>query len=145
MITQPCVGIENKKSTTQRKNLTSGFAIGAIEDLGYTVDYSAADDYGYDDLGSECQCNRTRRLGAGDMEETLPLELSEHGNRHRRPSDEAQEKAKAEGLKFLKEAFPPMPQGRAYSGVFPWRRSVVVFFQDEYGDIFDVHVVEDQE
>jgi len=45
----------------------SRVTIGALDDMGYIVDYAAADDYTRSDLAPECQCGG-RELFTGDSQ-----------------------------------------------------------------------------
>lgn len=41
----------------QRRGPVSRVTIGALEDLGYTVDYSKADSFGASDVAASCRCS----------------------------------------------------------------------------------------
>ena len=138
----------------------SRITVGAIEDLGYTVDYNGADDYGYSDLGSSCKC-KGRRLGetADDAEEsttdattsTTPSWLSSNSNHspreRRRLSDAAHAKATVDGRAFLEElaggSTKDAADGRRVLGdnndEFIENHTAVVYIE-ENGEIYAVHV-----
>jgi len=47
----------------------SPFSVGALEDIGYTVNYGAADSYKYSDLGNACKCKGRRTLFGQEVED----------------------------------------------------------------------------
>ena len=140
----------------------SRITVGAIEDLGYTVDYSGADAYGYSDLGSSCKC-KGRRLGEttdAAAEEfttdattsTTPSWLSSNSNHsprdRRRLSDAAHAKATADGRAFLEELVAGGGTKDAAAGrralsdnddEFIEHHTAVVYIEED-GEIYAVHV-----
>jgi len=117
----------------------SRVSIGAIEDLGYMVDYNAADpDYTYADLGPQCQCQNGRRQLMGEDA------VSSSAQPRRTLSDATYQKARADGLQFL-ESLHPSSSRRALlqNDVDEYElapRAAVVYIQDEYGEIHAVTV-----
>jgi len=47
----------------------SPFSVGALEDIGYTVSYSLAANYNYNDLGDACKCGGRRTLFGQEVED----------------------------------------------------------------------------
>ena len=87
----------------------SKVTIGSLEDLGYTVDYNAADSFTANDFGSSCRCRRRLTGDTDDLSEGQFLgdginpETSPH---HRRQlSDAGREHAEAMGRSYL-ESLP---------------------------------------
>ena len=116
----------------------SRVTVGALDDIGYTVNYDGADRYTKNDLGASCQCNR--RLG--DKENALDdAVIGNHPHRARGLSDQAHQKARAEGLAFL-SAFPDQwwednKDGRALNS---HTGQYAVVYVEENGEIYAVHV-----
>lgn len=93
-------------------NKVSKITLGALEDIGYTVDYSQGEDFTSDDIPESCKCT-TRRLGQGSTTSTTYTNnntvqskrksryLGDDGHRH--PSQEAEDNAIAFGLEILRE------------------------------------------
>ncbi len=52
-----CMQNEIMTPNVQRRGPVSRVTIGALEDLGYTVDYSKADNYGTSDVAASCRCS----------------------------------------------------------------------------------------
>jgi len=122
----------------------SRVSIGAIEDLGYMVDYNAADpDYTYADLGPQCQCQGGRRRRRRQLMGEDAVSIS--AQPHRKLSDATYQKARADGMQFL-ENLHPSPARRALLQhdsdkdyeLAP--RAAVVYIQDEHGEIHAVTV-----
>lgn len=78
-------------------NKISTITVGTLEDLGFEVDYDAADDYTRDDVTPNCRCDLGRRLG-GSVEENEP-------RRSLKMSDEMYEMAWEFGQAKMKEIF----------------------------------------
>lgn len=97
-------------------NKVSKITLGALEDIGYTVDYSKADDFTSDDISESCRCN-SRRLGqelpststhttmVKSMNHKQIFERSRHlgPDDPRQPGQDAEDNAIAFGLKILRE------------------------------------------
>lgn len=97
-----CFGREFMTATLESNPVISRISIGALEDLGYQVDYSAADPYSRFDLDFSCRCNR--RLGEDGDDE--PFHETEHASRQRRLqvlSEEGYQYAYNYGVALLEE------------------------------------------
>lgn len=82
----------------------SRVTLGAIEDIGYEVNYDAADDYTKDDLGPACRCGRRLTGETRNLSEEL----------FRNPRDETtHRKLSDEGLAYVTN------QGRAFLETLP--------------------------
>ena len=128
--------------------------VGALEDLGYTVDYSGAGSYTYDDLGAWCKCRTRRGLRLGeesehehetspwDTTDTTASTIRNHSSerKHRQLSDAARDKAVVDGIAFL-EAIPDSlaldENGRMLGD--STAKFAVVYVEEE-GQIYAVHV-----
>ena len=138
----------------------SRVTIGALEDMGYTVDYSAADTFGRANLGSDCVCGNRRpmvrhltdwaddsttattRSSGGDNAEVLPTAPAPR----RQLSEAGLEDATAKGRAFLKTLSVPTGGGGDGAGgagesemEYVGDRSVFVFYM-EGGDAYSVYV-----
>ena len=83
-------------------NPISRITIASLEDMGYQVDYSKAEDYGTEDLGAGCTCPRRQR-SLLDMShgEARQLGLGSPNATRRRLSEEMRESAIESGRAFL--------------------------------------------
>ena len=151
-----CFGREFFVPTVSRGAKISRVTVGALEDLGYTVDYSGAGSYTYDDLGAWCKCRTRRGLRLGeeseDEHETSPWDTTDidttastirnHSSErtHRQLSDAARDKAVVDGIAFL-EAIPDSlaldENGRMLGD--STAKFAVVYVEEE-GQIYAVHV-----
>lgn len=133
------MGRELLTDTISSNSALSRVSIGALEDLGYTVDYSTADTYTVFDIDSDCRCNR--RLGE-DGDDVSFHEIS-HARQRRSLSEEGYEKAFNYGMTLLEEAAAAidlagrseMPEGIDYVA----DERVYVFYREE-GIIYSVLV-----
>jgi hypothetical protein len=96
--------------------LLSRITIGSLQDSGYTVDYSQADDYTVHDLGPGCACNEPSRRTLADMAhgDTLALVSSVRSRLssqepvpHRRLRPETHQAAVAHGRAVLSRRSQP--------------------------------------
>jgi len=122
----------------------SPFSVGALEDIGYTVDYNAASSYNYNDLGGSCKCKRRRTLFGQEVEDEEENMMSVHQPQAPAPrkltqdeEDYANEKAK-EFMQRSKES-----QTRSAGGIkdddFAGCDGMRVYME-KAGEIHSVHI-----
>jgi len=99
----PFVGFDNPLSRV---------TLAAIEDIGYEVNYDAADDYTKDDLGPTCRCDRRLTGETRNQSEELFRNPREETTHHRKLTDAGLEYVTMQGRAFL-ETMPL--QGRSDS------------------------------
>lgn len=117
----------------QSKGPVSRISIGALEDLGYTVDYSQADDFGSSDLASSCQCSESstlsRRALIRKVSKQLTRELSVNGL----------EAAVAYGKELISKHQPNMQSKFDFAATTDYiigNAAVVLVYED--GELFSV-------
>lgn len=132
----------------------STITIAALEDMGYDVNYNAADDYTRSDLGSNCVCgggrkqNRGKQVrhlsalddGFGDMSSSSsssPLPK----NKERLLSEAGFQDAVAQGRAFLKTMVRPPFEGRSdgAQGKYIGDKFVFVYYI-ENNQVYGVYV-----
>ena len=94
-----CFQSEVMTGTVSSRSKLSRVTIGALDDMGYQVDYSSADTFTGNDLSSDPSCNCNRRLG---HDETTRVQVGDEPW-HRGLSEEGRQAAVANGLAFLRE------------------------------------------
>ena len=92
----------------------SRVTIGALDDMGYTVNYNAADNFGRGDLGSDCVCGNRRpivRHLTSALFPRYPTTTTTDDTASTRPrrqlSEAGLQDATAKGQAFLKTMTPP--------------------------------------
>jgi hypothetical protein len=120
----------------------SRITIGTLFDLGYKVDFSAADSYRKSDLNPNCQCRRrTAEVEYFSLNETAP---------RRRLSDEAYNEAWNYGMSILLErakiyeSSTSMQDSNENSDVVYVGHLVISIFVEENGKGYDVIVTNPQ-
>jgi len=130
------------------KEKLSPFSVGALEDIGYTVDYGAASDYTYNDLGGSCKCKGRRTLFGQEVEDEeenmMSLRQPERPS-PRKLSDEATSYATEAGQKVLalikaKEAQQRTAGGLQQDEEFVGDQEIHVYMVDDDGQIHSVEV-----
>ena len=117
--------------------------MGALEDLGYVVNYTAADPYGMDDVGTCTGCNRRHLKHASSTnDETTKSKASCH-------SGIVHERALRHGRTMLRNVHdhhmkqgkptPTTPEGYMYVG----NQLITVMYQHEDGMLCSVDVHND--
>jgi hypothetical protein len=114
-----CLQTELMTPVVAVNRLLSRITIGWAEDLGYQVDYNAADPFGSNLLGSAAGCNCNRRELSDNTERPRHVrrpDLDDTWSEHRRElSDEGYNNAVASGIAYLDEvAAKNMEAGRDY-------------------------------
>lgn len=95
----------------------SRVSIGALEDMGYSVNYNAADNFGRSDLGRDCVCGNRRQAvrhltSTAALSPTDPTTTSTGADDsttgpRRQLSEAGMQDATAKGQAFLKTMTPP--------------------------------------
>ena len=125
----------------------SRITVGGLEDLGYEVDYSKADDFSQSELAEECVCNGSRKLETSDSFTRRMLKAKPTQSQKRRKlSDEGMAIATEYGRAHLAKMRLPSssasnwrsPNGQEVQYVGD--RSVHVLYH-ENGQMHAVHVV----
>ena len=116
----------------------SRITLGAMEDMGYVVNYTAADPYGIDDIGAGCSIVPTDiQVRRRRTKETVPVPTSKSSCRH---EGDAYKKAVEHGTNLRRKVYEShkiqlehatLPDGVIYVGN---QRSVVTY-QSEDGSI----------
>jgi hypothetical protein len=119
----------------------SRITLGALEDLGYVVNYTAADPYGPSDIGTCAGCNGNRNLkGQGYKGSATKSNSCYSGVVH--------ERAVHHGRKMLRDVhdhhmeqtkMKPVPEGIVFTG----NQRVTVMYQHEDGTLCSVVVEAD--
>ena len=118
----------------------SRVTLGALEDLGYVVNYTAADPYGPSDVGACTGCNRNRNLKGGGVNEIKKTNSCHSGIIH--------ERAVRHGRNMLRDVHDrhiehiqskPTPEGIVFTG----NQRVTVMYQHEDGTLCSVVVPAD--
>ena len=111
--------------------------VGAMADLGYTVDYNGADKYTKADLGAACQCRR--RLGENEDSFEEVVTLGNH-HRERKLSDEGHKTAIEQGMAFLDSFSASSPDGKDGRALESATEQYATVYVQEEGIIYAVHV-----
>ncbi len=95
------------------KVVLSRMTVASLEDMGYTVNYDAADDYGVEDMDPSCVCATTSTIKIGDVSTTKvarskptvrKLGTGKFESNHAHLSLSGRLEAEAFGLELLKAA-----------------------------------------
>ena len=108
----------------------SRITVGSLEDMGYQVDYSRADEISSSDLSPACVCSTRKR----DLEDTDSAMRSEEIEL----SSEGYEAARAYGLSILEdisESLVPLPEG-----IVDRRGEAIYVLYEEAGQVHTVFV-----
>ena len=126
------------------RNPLSRITVATLEDLGYTVDYSTADNFTRSDLNPNCVCRR-RTMMDTMHDDTHQLGLRVPGVQRRRLSDEAFNTAMAFGKSILaSRKFVSLLGDKSVSPEVTYVASQVVnVLVADNGRIFDVVVRDD--
>ena len=118
----------------------SRVTIGALDDMGYTVNYNAADNFGRGDLGSDCVCGNRRPIVRHLSSALLPRDPTTTttddtaSTRPRRQLSEAGlQDATAKGREFLTTLTPRADAGAVVS-------EYVFVFYIEGEDAYSIYV-----
>jgi hypothetical protein len=127
---------------TLGKKKVSRVTLGALEDLGYVVNYTAADPYGIDDIGTCAGCNRRNLKHGSTIDSSDKSKTSCHaGVVHQR--------ALGHGRKLLRDVHEHHMKQKQQSrtpleGVeFVGNRLVTVMYEHEDGTLCSVDVIND--
>ena len=115
-------------------NYISEVSIGAMEDIGYEVNYGAADAFPASGWGSECQCNRRLRGNSTFTEE----EEFEKPAPRRQLSEEGRAEAENAGRKMLMTR--QNTRGRPSADFVDIGAHMVMVMYEEEGEIHSVMV-----
>jgi Leishmanolysin len=100
---EECMGTELMTGYSNATNLLSRITIASLDDLGYDVDYTNADNYTSNNLNPNCRCRRRRNLMNMAHGETYQFDYQVSGEQRRRLSDEAYDMATLYGTKILSD------------------------------------------
>ena len=121
----------------------SRVTLGALEDLGYVVNYTAADPYGPSDIGTCAGCNGNRNLKGSSSAEIKSTTTKTSCN-----SGMVHERAVRHGRKMLMDIHDhhmeqiktkPTPEGIIFNG----NQRITVMYQHEDGVLCSVVVTAD--
>ena len=143
--TEVCLGSELMTGFIAGRTQLSRITVGSLEDLGYSVDYSAADYLGPDDINPQCFCNDRRSLFEREHGEVTWLNHPRGGS-PRRLSDSTKRMAMEKGAQILEaqhQQFLQMGDEIAADAVGYAADKVVSVIVQEGDDIFGVIVHRD--
>jgi len=140
-----CFESEIMTNIVNTNSKLSRITIGALDDMGYTVDYNAADDYTRRDLGKNCVCGgrkqKVRHLSSLDGDTSSPH--PPNNNMERRLSEIGYQDAVAQGLSFLNTMEPPLLDGKSdgalAQGKYVGDKSVFVYYIED-NQVYSVYV-----
>lgn len=126
---EQCMQNEIMTPTVQRRGPVSRVTIGALEDLGYAVDYSKADDFGTSDVAASCRC-------PGSSSRSLVRKVSESSERQL--SSSGFDAAVAYGQELISQHQPRMRQESNVTDTeyVVGNAAVVLVYED--GELFSV-------
>lgn len=124
--------------TLGRKKI-SRITLGALEDLGYVVNYTAADPYGKNDIGTCAGCNRRNLQYAKSNDESPKAKTSCHtGIVHQRALHQGRKVLRDAHDHYTKQGKPKLtPEGLMRN------QRVTVMYEHEDGMLCSVDVLKD--
>ena len=147
---EECMGTELMTGFLNTTNQLSRITIASLEDLGYDVDYTNADDYTANNLNPNCRCRRRRNLMKMAHGEAYQFDYQISNERRRQLSDGAYNMATSYGRKILsdRQTSGSLFVNNSYIiGTNPDIQyvgdKVIVVFVMENDNIFDVTVLAD--
>jgi Leishmanolysin len=130
---EDCLGIELMTgfSNPGVSNPLSTITVGSLEDVGYTVDYFAAEPFGTENVAPQCLCNgrRARRVRG----------LGQEGGRGRHLSDEMRQYAIDYGQEFMAERWSSL--GKVNSETVHVEGEMVFVLVQDGDEKYDVAVM----